>query len=192
MGTRDEILEQLSKLNDERDSIHTAMTPMRNRLLAIHEEAITLQNKLVAHDREAGTVDIGYLISEFVPSGKGDLFYSALREWASRFSLCQAGSSVETAQPFFRVRIKRDGSNIESTLTGLHMLVPMLRPRDKTGRVTFGISEFTLSLHDIHLLEVRPDGMEAHVIKGRDTEFVGTLEEALRFIQNHHWVDEGD
>lgn len=190
MATQKELEKQIEKLEAERESLFKKKEPIDKALFSSYNKLKKLRDELGEILQASGKFDsIEYLIKTYNPNQESDAHYKALRNWGK--AVKHSGYTPENNQPAFQVALKRDGSNIEQTISELKELMKYLQPSKKMeGRYFFIIFEHTLSYYCSYHMEIEPINYMTYVKNHLGHQsFYGTLQEAVKFISKHLWYN---
>lgn len=181
--TKEQIEMEIKGLEEAEKSVRQSLEPLNRQLDAIISKRRRLENSLselnVAEDNS-----IASLIRQYEPHKSGIALHNAINKWGKQYDMYIGGYVTATMQPAFHIGIRKNGSNIDKTIEGLNILLPLLK-RDGEGFAFVSIIDDTLSYYHVYTLKYSENA--AAIYRDKREEFASdNLRGALEHLQKHH------
>lgn len=189
--TMEQINAHVEELKAERQTIWDTIKPLQQRSSDIFNQLEKLANAKTKLEMKApGLNRIAYLMEAYdISNPESSEKYKARDELLREFGFHSFGVWPDTNQSIVSIALTyRDENNFKKVITGINTLLPYIIPAEERKR--FQISRMQCdeyTTYELHVYEDRTEVVECGY--RRYTEFKGTLENALKYIQENHYYD---
>lgn len=183
----DKVIQEIEKLEARRAELFEIRKPIDKELVSSAKKLEKLRDKRDQALLEDKQNDWEWLLASEGSTVKYCFVEEKLRSLGLRFS----SGYVDTGQYGVEVALTYGSKkSYEKTLAGLKFILPYLKPCDD-GKVRIEVFEHTLCQHGSYCLAISKKKIELYRSSWVKESFK-TLEDAIRYVQVHHWYEGGE